>query len=162
MITKSDLQKIYQWGLKTKFPLKLAPTTKGYTNKDIFICGLKFVRKNVNIRKNLMNKEIYDILKKDDILYATYSMFQGGTILTPHLDPNVYRDRYKRVQIPLRIPDKDKCYMTWVNREKIYWESGVTQVFPVMDYVHEGHNLSKEPMDFIFLDVKIDTEIDEN
>ena len=31
MITKSDLQKIYQWGLKTKFPLKLAPTTKGYT-----------------------------------------------------------------------------------------------------------------------------------
>ena len=56
MITKSDLQKIYQWGLKTKFPLKLAPTTKGYTNKDIFICGLKFVRKNVNIRKNLMDK----------------------------------------------------------------------------------------------------------
>ena len=45
MITKSDLQKIYQWGLKTKFPLKLAPTTKGYTNKDIFICGLSlFVR----------------------------------------------------------------------------------------------------------------------
>ena len=64
MITKSDLQKIYQWGLKSRFPLKLAPTTKGYTNKDIFICGLKFVRKNVNIRKNLMDQEIYDILKK--------------------------------------------------------------------------------------------------
>ena len=43
--------------------MKLAPTTKGYTNKDIFICGLKFVRKNVNIRKNLMDKEIYNILK---------------------------------------------------------------------------------------------------
>ena len=103
MITKSDLQKIYQWGLKTKFPLKLAPTTKGYTNKDIFICGFKFVRKNVNIRKNLMDQEIYDIIKNEDILYATYSIFQGGTILTPHLDPNVYRDRYKRVQIPLRL-----------------------------------------------------------
>ena len=114
----------------------------------------------MNIRKNLMDQEIYDIIKNDDILYATYSIFQGGTILTPHLDPNVYRDRYKRVQIPLRIPDKDKCYMTWVNREKIYWESGVTQVFPVMDYVHEGHNLCDEPMDFIFLDVKYDTVVE--
>ena len=50
--------------------------------------------------------------------------------------------------------------MTWINREKIYWEGGVTQVFPVMDYVHEGHNLSDKPMDFIFLDVKYDTEVE--
>ena len=50
--------------------------------------------------------------------------------------------------------------MTWIDYKKIYWESGVTQVFPVMDYVHEGHNLSDKPMDFIFLDVKIDTEIE--
>ena len=34
MISKTDLNKIYEWGLKTKFPLKLAPTTKGYTNKE--------------------------------------------------------------------------------------------------------------------------------
>ena len=107
-----------------------------------------------------MDEEVYNILKDDDILYATYTIFQEGTVLTPHLDPNVYRDRYKRVQIPLRIPDKNKCYMTWINREKIYWEGGVTQVFPVMDYVHEGHNLCDEPMDFIFLDVKYDTEVE--
>tara|TARA_B100001093_G_scaffold272169_1_gene260129 strand:+ start:2265 stop:2750 length:486 start_codon:yes stop_codon:yes gene_type:complete len=160
MISQKQLLDLYEWGMNTKFPLKKAPTTKGYTNKDIFICGLKFVRKNTNIRKNLMNDTVYDILNNDDILYATYTIFQGGTVLTPHLDPNVYRDKYKRVQIPLRIPEKNKCYMTWIDRNKIYWESGVTQVFPVMDYVHEGHNLSDKPMDFIFLDVKINTEVE--
>ena len=160
MISQKQLLDLYEWGMNTKFPLKKAPTTKGYTNKDIFICGLKFVRKNINIRKNLMNDTVYDILKNDDILYATYTIFQGGTVLTPHLAPNVYRDKYKRVQIPLRIPEKNKCYMTWIDRNKIYWESGVTQVFPVMDYVHEGHNLSDKPMDFIFLDVKINTEVE--
>ena len=160
MITRKNLDKLYDWASDSYFPLKKAPTSTNYSNKDIYICGLKFVRKNVNIRKNLMDEEVYNILKDDDILYATYTIFQEGTVLTPHLDPNVYRDRYKRVQIPLRIPDKEKCYMTWVNYDKIYWESGVTQVFPVMDYVHEGHNLSNKPMDFIFLDVKYDTEVE--
>jgi len=160
MITRKNLNDLYSWGMETKFPLKKAPTTKGYTNKDIYICGLKFVRKNVNIRSNLMSDRVHEILKDDDILYATYTIFEGGTILTPHLDPNVYRDRYKRVQIPLRIPDKNKCYMTWINHEKIYWESGVFQVFPVMDYVHEGHNLSDQPMDFLFLDVHKDAEVE--
>ena len=160
MITHKDLTDLYNWAKDKEFPVKKAPTTKGYTNKDIYICGLKFVRKNVNIRRNLMTDRVYDILKDDDILYATYSTFQGGTILTPHLDPNVYRDRYKRVQIPLKIPERDKCYMTWVNHKKIYWDEGVFQVFPVMDYVHEGHNLTDKPMSFIFLDVKIDTEVE--
>ena len=51
MISQKQLLDLYEWGMNTKFPLKKAPTTKGYTNKDIFICGLKFVRKNTNIRK---------------------------------------------------------------------------------------------------------------
>ena len=159
MISKTDLQKIYQWGLKTKFPLKLAPTTKGYTNKDIFICGLKFVRKNVNIRKNLMDEDVYNILKDDDILYATYTIFQEGTVLTPHLDPNVYRDRYKRVQIPLRIPDKEKCYMVWEDGKKIFWQEGEPQVHYIMDHFHEGYNYSDDAMIFLMLDIKKSTEV---
>ena len=160
MISHQDLTDLYEWGLTVDFPLKKAPTTKGYTNKDIYICGLKFQRKNIHIQRRLMSKRIIDIMDDDDILYATYTIFQPGTILTPHLDPNVYRDRYKRIQIPLKIPERDKCYMTWVNHNKIYWDEGVFQVFPVMDYVHEGHNLTDKPMSFIFLDVKIDTEVE--
>ena len=157
MISKTDLQKIYQWGLKTKFPLKLAPTTKGYTNKDIFICGLKFVRKNVNIKKNLMTKEIYDIIKDDDILYAVYSIFAGGTILRPHKDPDVYSARYKRIQIPLKVPKG--CFMLW-GKEKIIWKEGEPQCYPVMDKVHQASNPSDKPIEFLFLDVKMDTVVE--
>ena len=43
-----------------------------------------------------MTNEVYNIIKDDDILYAVYSIFAGGTILRPHKDPDVYSARYKR------------------------------------------------------------------
>lgn len=158
MITESDLNKLYIWAKQTNFPLKKAPTTEGYTNKDIFISWLKGVGKTVNIRKKLMTDEVYEIFQNEDILYATYSVFTEGTILKPHRDPNVYREPYKRIQIPLRIPDKEKCYMTWKGK-KIYWEEGICQVFPVMDHIHDGGNLSNEPMEFLMIDVKKNSEV---
>ena len=95
MITKSDLREIYEWALTSKFPLKKAPTTVGYTNKDIYICGLKYIRKNVNIRRSMMTDIVYNIMKNDEILYAVYSRFEGGTILKPHKAPDVYIEKYK-------------------------------------------------------------------
>lgn len=159
MITTTDLSELYRWAKQNDFPLKKAPTTEGYTNKDIFISWLKGVGKNVNIRKKLMTDEVYRIFQNDDILYATYSMFTEGTILKPHRDPNVYREPYKRIQIPLRIPDREKCYMSWQG-EKIYWDEGVSQVFSVMDYIHDGANLSNYPMEFLMIDVKKDTVVE--
>ena len=157
MITKSDLREIYEWALTSKFPLKKAPTTVGYTNKDIYICGLKYIRKNVNIRRSMMTDTVYNIMKNDEILYAVYSRFEGGTILKPHKDPDVYSDRYKRVQIPLNVT-RD-FYMMWKDR-KIYWENGVTQVFEVMDNILQAFNNSDKTMEFLFLDVKISTKVE--
>ena len=157
MITKKDLRDLYEWGKQTKFPLKKAPTTVGYSNKDIYICGLKYIRKNVNIRKSKMTNTIYNIMKNDEILYAVYSRFEGGTILKPHKDPDVYSDRYKRVQIPLNVT-RD-FYMMWKDK-KIYWENGVTQVFEVMDNIHQAFNNSDKMMEFLFLDVKISTKVE--
>ena len=157
MITKSNLKELYKWASSTEFPLKKAPTTVGYSNKDIYICGLKYIRKNVNIRKSKMTNTIYNIMKNDEILYAVYSRFEGGTILKPHKDPDVYSDRYKRVQIPLNVT-RD-FYMMWKDR-KIYWENGVTQVFEVMDNIHQAFNNSDKTMEFIFLDVKISTKVE--
>ena len=137
MITKSNLKELYEWASSSEFPLKKAPTTVGYSNKDIYICGLKYIRKNTNIRKSMMTDAVYNIMKNDEILYAVYSRFIGGTILTPHKDPDVYRDRYKRVQIPLNVT-RD-FYMIWKDK-KIYWEDGVTQVFEVMDNIHQAFN----------------------
>ena len=157
MITKSNLKELYEWASSSEFPLKKAPTTVGYSNKDIYICGLKYIRKNTNIRKSMMTDVVYNIMKNDEILYAVYSRFIGGTILTPHKDPDVYRDRYKRVQIPLNVT-RD-FYMIWKDK-KIYWEDGVTQVFEVMDNIHQAFNNGDKTMEFLFLDVKMNTEVE--
>ena len=49
MITRKNLDKLYDWATGSSFPLKKAPTSTNYSNKDIYICGFKFVRKNINI-----------------------------------------------------------------------------------------------------------------
>ena len=157
MLTKDNLKELYKWASKSKFPLKKAPTTVGYSNKDIYICGLKYIRKNINIRKSLMTESVYNIMKNDEILYAVYSRFSGGTILKPHKDPDVYSDRYKRVQIPLDVT-KD-FYMVWKG-ENVYWENGVTQVYHVMDNIHSAFNNSDKIMEFLFIDVKLETEVE--
>ena len=157
MLTKDNLKELYKWASQSKFPLKKAPTTVGYSNKDIYICGLKYIRKNINIRKSLMTESVYNIMKNDEILYAVYSRFSGGTILKPHKDPDVYSDKYKRVQIPLDVT-KD-FYMVWKG-ENVYWENGVTQVYHVMDNIHSAFNNSDKTMEFLFIDVKLETEVE--
>ena len=162
MISKSDLHILYKWASTSEFPLKKAPTTVGYTNKDIYICGLKYIRKNINIRKSMMTDAVYKIMKNDEILYAVYSRFEGGTILKPHKDPDVYRDKYKRIQIPLIIPDNKKCYMEWtkIKGVRMLWEEGKPQVCDVMHHIHHASNESDKPMEFLFIVVKVDTEVE--
>tara|TARA_B100000575_G_scaffold22597_1_gene15474 strand:+ start:4429 stop:4926 length:498 start_codon:yes stop_codon:yes gene_type:complete len=159
MITKKELQKIYEWAKQTHFPLKKAPTAEGYSNKDIYISWLKGAGKKVFIRKKIMTDEVVDILLKDEIIFATFSTFESGTILNPHRDPDVYPCRYKRIQLPLRIPNRNHCFMIWDNK-KILWKEGVAQVYPVMDVTHEGYNLSTKPMEFVMIDVKLDTIVE--
>ena len=57
-----------------------------------------FAIKSMNIRKKLMNHKIYEIYKNDDILNSNYAIFAGGTILKPHIAPDIYTERYKRIQ----------------------------------------------------------------
>ena len=158
-ISKNDLENLYKWSKKTKFPLKKAPTTDGYSNKVIPHSWIKSRAKTTLIRKNLMTEDIFQIFQNDEILYSGYSVFKGGTILKPHRDPNIYREPYKRIQIPLEIPDNEKCYMIWKGK-KIHWSVGEPQVFEVMDYIHEGYNLSNDSMKFLFIDVKKETQVE--
>ena len=159
MITNQDIKKIYEWAKKTHFPLKKAPTAEGYSNKDIYISWLKVAGKKIFIRKKIMTDEVADIFSKDEIIFATFSTFESGTILKPHRDPDVYPCRYKRIQLPLRIPNRNHCFMIWDNK-KILWKEGVSQVYPVMDVTHEGYNLSTKPMEFVMIDVKLDTIVE--
>ena len=43
--------------------------------------------------------------------------------------------------------------MVW-DRKKVYWTEGKPQVYDVMDYVHEGYNLSDDDMMFLFVDIE--------
>ena len=157
MITRKNLDDLYNWALNGNFPMKGNPTSPNYSNKKIYICQFKFVRKSMNIRKKLMNDKIYEIYKNDEILNSNYAIFAGGTILKPHIDPDIYTERYKRIQIPMKVPEGS--YMLW-GKEKIIWKEGEPQCYPVMDYVHQASNPSDKPIEFLFLDVKMDTEVE--
>ena len=159
MITKNDLTTIFKWAKNTDFPLKKAPTADGYSNKDVYISWLKGAGKKVFIRKKIMTEDVADIFLKDEIIFATFSTFESGTILNPHRDPDVYPCRYKRIQLPLKIPNRNHCFMIW-DGKKVLWKEGQAQVYAVMDVTHEGYNLSTESMEFVMIDVKLDTVVE--
>jgi len=169
MISKTDLKNLYEWAKDKDFPLRRTITTRkpygtnkieSYCNKEIYSYPLKFGRRKVTIRESVMPQEIIDIFKDEDILYTVVSIFQAGTILKPHRDPHIYNFPYKRIQIPLDIPEVGKCTMRWIKGGTIVWEEGVPQVCNVMYDVHEASNLSDKDMFMMFLDVKMDTEVE--
>ena len=160
MITRNDLHKIYEWARVTAFPFKKAPTIEGYSNKIIDYYWLKSVKKSTIIRKKYMSDEVYEIYKNDEILFSNYTSFRAGTELYPHRDPDILRYPYKRIQIPLSLPDNNKCYMELTDSgARTIWEEGEPQVCDVMNYTHHAFNKSDKSMDFLFVDVKLDTEV---
>ena len=169
MISKTDLKNLYEWAKDKDFPLRRTITTRkpygtnkieSYCNNEIYSYPLKFGRRKVTIRESVMPQEIIDIFKDEDILYTVVSIFQSGTILKPHRDPHIYNFPYKRIQIPLDIPEVGKCTMRWIKGGTIVWEEGVPQVCNVMYDIHEASNLSDKDMFMMFLDVKMDTEVE--
>ena len=162
MITQQDLTDLYNWAKDIDFPVKKAPTIDGYCNMDIDYYWIKHVQKlsgKTLIREKLMTDRVCEIYQNDDILFSNYVVFYPGTILKPHKDPDVLRYPYKRIQIPLKVPDKDKCYMEWINIKdgKIIWEEGVPQVCDVMNHLHEAVNKSDKPLELLFVDVRFES-----
>tara|TARA_Y100000992_G_scaffold77353_1_gene48975 strand:+ start:5876 stop:6394 length:519 start_codon:yes stop_codon:yes gene_type:complete len=167
MITTLDLKKIYQWAKDTRFPTKSVPTADGYSNKNVNYCWLKAEGKSKDgskpvkylNKKIVKNPDVVEILNNQDIIFVTFSSFDSWTILNPHRDPDIYRERYKRIQLPINIPHPNHCFMIWDNK-KVTWKEGVAQTYPVMDVTHEGYNLSTKSMEFVMIDVKLDAEVE--
>ena len=190
MITKKELNDLYEWGVTTVIGNTLERKSEytGHQDKKAIsklekpfsekkadkyigryrefgtymVTGnwLKMSRKITTIRKSAMPDHIYKIHQNPEILYSGYANLKPGYYISPHKDPDVYSARYKRVQIPLYLPEKDKMYMTWEDGRKIYWEEGVSQVWHVMDHLHSGNNESDKPAKFLFLDVTLDAEVE--
>ena len=153
------IEVLYDWAKNTNFPVKKAPTIDGYCNKIIDYYWIKSVKKTTIIRDKLMTDRVREIYQNEDILFSNYTVFYPGTVLKPHKDPDILRYPYKRIQIPLSVPDKDKCYMKWINGDKVIWEEGVPQVCDVMNNSHEAFNLSDKPLEILFVDIKQDSQI---
>ena len=115
MLTRNDLKILYEWAKNTKFPCKKAPTIDGYCNKVIDYYWLKSVKKSTIIRQKYMSDEVYEIYKNENILFSNYTSFREGTELYPHRDPDILRYPYKRIQIPLFIPDNNKCCLLYTS-----------------------------------------------
>ena len=190
MITKKELNDWYEWGVTTVIGNTLERKSEytGHQDKKAIsklekpfsekkadkyigryrefgtymVTGnwLKMSRKLTTIRKSAMPEHIYKIHQNPEILYSGYANLKPGYYISPHKDPDVYSARYKRVQIPLYLPEKDKMYMTWDDGRRIYWEEGVSQVWHVMDHLHSGNNESDKPAKFLFLDVTLDAEVE--
>jgi len=169
MISHQDLTDLYEWGLiaselKSRRGLPTYSKVTSLAEKkfeDYMVAGnwFKMTRKLTNIRKNVMPEHIYKIHQNPEILYSGYAHLKPRHYIQPHKDLNVYNERFKRIQIPLHLPEKDKIYMTWEDGRKIYYEEGHAQVWHVMDYMHSGNNESDKPAKFLFLDVKVETEV---
>ena len=184
MISKTDLKTIFEWAKHKDFPIKKTSvypqsiykknssgyykksygTDKihSYSNKEIYSFPLKFGRKKPIIRESLISSNIIDILKNDEILYTVVSVFQSETFLKPHRDPHIYKFPYKRIQIPLVIPDKKKCYMEWTDIKGgiVNWDEGVPQVCDVMHHTHQAYNKTNKEMVIMMIDVKMDTVVE--
>lgn len=158
-IKKQQLEILYEWAKNTNFPFKKAPTSSGYANKEIYHCWVKSVIGKPLFNKKIVDEKIFNIIRNPDILFITMASFPEGIELGPHKDPNIYKKPYKRIQIPIKIPDKEKCFMIW-DGDKVFWEEGIPQVFFVMDHIHEGYNHSKDSMDFLFVDVEKQTKVE--
>ena len=161
MITRKELDDLYEWAKITKFPLYKLNNPEHYSNKRIDYSWNKLVdhKNKSTIRRKFMTERVIEIHQNHEILWSAIGVFYAGTRVSKHKDPDIFSDLYKRIQIPLKIPDYEKCYMTWEDGTVTNWIGGEPQVHYVMDIAHDGCNLSDEEMIFLFLDVKKSTEV---
>ena len=160
MITRQEIDELYEWAKITKFPLYKLNNPEHYSNKRIDYSWNKLVdhKNKSTIRKKFMTERIIEIHQNHEILWSAIGVFYAGTKVNKHKDPNIFSEPYKRIQIPIKIPDRNHCFMIWDDK-KVTWKEGVAQTYPVMDVTHEGYNLSTEPMEFVMIDVKMNTQL---
>ena len=160
MITKLDLQRLYEWASNTNFPLRKEGITSNHMGYEILICYLKYGKRKIFYPHKSLSESIFDILVKPEIYSLTYIQYPPKLIAKPHRDYNPYGKKFKRIQLPMKISKENKCFIEWIDtNEKIYWEEGKVEIFNV-EKLHQGKNDSDETMEFIYVDVNPDTEVE--
>ena len=159
MISKNDIKKLYLWGIKTNFPLRNEVITSRYMGYGLKICHLKIGKKRKLYPNKKLTDEVFDIIGSDEILGAYYLVYPPKMTAKPHIDYNPYKQKYLRIQIPIKLSEGD-CYIEWIDTGgKIYWEKGKAELFNV-EKAHQGANDGSERMEFLYIDVKHNTKVE--
>ena len=163
MISKSDLERLYKWSQKTIFPFKKENITSKYMGYEILICYLKYGKKKTFYPHKQLTESIFDIVVSPEIFSLSYIKYPPRLKSKPHRDYNPYEKEFKRIQLPVRIPDNNthkECYIEWIDSgERVYWREGEIEVFNVEE-LHHGENRSNQPMEFLYVDVNSETIIE--
>jgi len=158
MISKNDLTILYNWAKEINFSTKNKLLgSSGYWNKDV--CGQSVKISKGQMRESIMTKEVLQVFSNTDIITGFFILIQPQSICLPHLDPKVYKQKTKRIQIPLSVPSGKNTFMIYKGK-KIYWEEGTPQIADVMTNIHEAQNLTDFPLKFLLLDVNFDCYVE--
>ena len=111
-------------------------------------------------RKKLFDDDIYEIIKSDEIYGVAYLKYSAHVDAKPHKDFNLWGKDFLRIQIPLKIPQGNKCYIEFIETgDRFYWQEGKVEIFNV-EKLHQGKNDSDETMEFLYVDINPDTEVE--
>ena len=161
MITKIDIERLYEWATNTQFPLKKEGITSKYMGYEILICYFKYGKKNIFYPHKSLSESIIDIISKPEIFSLAYIQYPPKLEAKPHIDYNPYGKKFTRIQLPIKIPKGRKSYIEWIDsNERIYWEERKPEIFDV-EKMHKGANNSNEKMTFLYVDIdpKLEVEI---
>ena len=160
MITKLDLKRLYEWASTNNFPLKKEGITSKYMGYEILICYLKYGKKRIFYPHKTISEPVFDIAVRPEIYSLSYIKYPPKLKAKPHRDYNPYGKEFKRIQIPIKIPNSNECYIEWIDKnEKVYWTEGKVEIFNVEE-LHQGANNSNESMEFLYVDINVDTKVE--
>ena len=158
MITKNELTRLYNWASTTTFPLRNERITSKYMGYGLLICYFKGGVNFIQYPNRELSQPVMDILCKDEILGSYFLSYPPNMIAPKHTDYNPHRQPFKRIQIPTRVDDG---FIEFVKTgEKVFWKEGKVEIIDVEHEEHQGANNSDNRMEFLYVDVKMDTEVE--
>ena len=160
MITKDDLNILKVWAMGTKFPMRREGITSKYMKYEPSVCYVKFGKKKKIYRDRLLDVKVKNIIQDEKIYGVAYITYPPRLEAKPHRDFNLWGKDFRRIQLPLKLPKGDKCYIEWLDtKERVYWKEGKVEIFNV-ENLHQGANLSDEEMIFLYLDIHPELQVE--
>ena len=132
MITKSDFAILQKWAKSTNFSLRREGITSKYMKYDPSICYVKFGKNKKVYRDKFITVEVKNIIEDENIFGVAFITYPPKLEAKPHRDYNLWGREFRRIQLPLKMPVGNKCYIEWLDtNQRVYWKEGKIEIFNV-------------------------------